>query len=71
MSGRLIAKLRQKVDAHRRATQALVEEMCRVRTVLLKKGEVDLAKAVEQACVRTHKIEEVFENVDTCLLEDA
>lgn len=67
---KLLQKLREKVDRHRRATQVLLEDMCKVRTILLERGDVDTAKSVEQACVRMHEIERIFDNVDTCLFED-
>jgi hypothetical protein len=68
MPDALIKRLREKVDLHRRATTELVEDMCKVRTILLADGHVDAAEMVSQACIRIHEVETCFNDADTCLI---
>jgi hypothetical protein len=64
----ILDRLRKKVDHHRRTTQFLIEDMCKIRQILMNDGYPEEAASVEQACARMAEIEKVFDNVDTCLL---
>lgn len=63
----ILKNLRLRVDLHRRATDELIEDMCKTAISLKESGHTDHAKQVEQACLRIQEADTAFDDADTCL----